>query len=861
MTAPMPDTETARLDALRQCYLLDTAPEESFDDLARLAAQICGTPIAAVSLIDADRQWFKSILGLAVTESPREEAFCAHTILRHNTLIVPDAAEDDRFSANPHVTGDPNIRFYAGAPLVTAEGHALGSLCVIDRVPRQLTPEQVSSLEILARQVVSQIELTRRIAVQERLIDARQQAEAALRRSEARMAEAQKIAQIGDWEYDVNTQEMIWSDEMFRILGFDPAQPMPTVDEVIQHYHPDDLPARNAAFALALTGTPYEMDMRVLLPGGHMRWCQVIACPFQNHAGETDRIAGTLMDVTERKEAAAALQQANDHLKTRVQERTAALQVSEERYRFMADAMPQIVWTATPDGSVDYYNRRWYEYTGLTFEQTKDWEWEAVIHPEDLQNCVARWTHSIQTGVTYEVEYRFQRAADSTYRWHLGRAFPLRDPSGQIIQWVGGCTDIHDHKEAEQALRLAHDELEGRVRQRTADLAEANHALREDQKRLSEITAIQHEIVHAELDLTRVMTLAAESAQSLTRANGAVVELAEGDELVDHVTTGCLASKVGTRLKIAGSLSELCVQTGQTLRCDDSETDPRTDAALCRRLNVRSMIIVPLRLHDENKGVIKVMSPEVNAFNEHDVQALDLIAGLIATAMNRAAQFETNQTLLSERTAALEAQRQAQQELQSHLTHVEYLNMVLNFQREELKKTNAELEALATMDGLTNLRNRRAFDARLREEFERATRYQTPLSLVLLDIDHFKHYNDTFGHQAGDEALRVIGLILQKATRETDIVARYGGEEMALILPETDGVGASHVAEQVRMAIATALWDKREVTASMGISTLRLGMARPDEMIASADRALYQSKADGRNRITHGYNLEPALLL
>ncbi|HTJ86552.1 MAG TPA: sigma 54-interacting transcriptional regulator [Terriglobales bacterium] len=145
--------------ALRASGILDTAPERSFDQLAELAASICGTPVAVVSLIDSDRQWFKSKLGLSVTETSRDIAFCAHAIVQGDLFVVPDAAADQRFAGNPLVTSDPHIRFYAGAPLITAEGHALGTLCVLDHVPRQLTDQQREALRVLSSQAVAQIEL------------------------------------------------------------------------------------------------------------------------------------------------------------------------------------------------------------------------------------------------------------------------------------------------------------------------------------------------------------------------------------------------------------------------------------------------------------------------------------------------------------------------------------------------------------------------------------------------------------------------------------------------------------------------------------------------------------------------------
>jgi two-component system, sensor histidine kinase len=163
MKAPLPATEDARLEALRAYDVLDTPPEQAFDDLTRLASQICGTPVAMVSLVDGDRQWFKSKVGTEATGTPRDVAFCAHAILQTDLFVVPDAEADDRFVDNPLLTSDPHVRFYAGAPLITPDGHAIGTLCAIDRVPRQLSPEQLEALRALARQTMTQFQLRRNL--------------------------------------------------------------------------------------------------------------------------------------------------------------------------------------------------------------------------------------------------------------------------------------------------------------------------------------------------------------------------------------------------------------------------------------------------------------------------------------------------------------------------------------------------------------------------------------------------------------------------------------------------------------------------------------------------------------------------
>jgi GAF domain-containing protein len=177
MSPVKPANEQQRLATLRGYEILDTEPEAAFDDLTLLASYVCQTPVALISLIDADRQWFKSKVGVSVSETSRDVAFCASAILQSDVFIVTDASQDERFAANPLVVSEPKIRFYAGATLMT-HGHALGTLCVVDRVPRTLSPEQLEALRALSRQVLAQIELRRNLKRLEQALVARDRAEA-----------------------------------------------------------------------------------------------------------------------------------------------------------------------------------------------------------------------------------------------------------------------------------------------------------------------------------------------------------------------------------------------------------------------------------------------------------------------------------------------------------------------------------------------------------------------------------------------------------------------------------------------------------------------------------------------------------
>jgi diguanylate cyclase (GGDEF)-like protein len=199
----------------------------------------------------------------------------------------------------------------------------------------------------------------------------------------------------------------------------------------------------------------------------------------------------------------------------------------------------------------------------------------------------------------------------------------------------------------------------------------------------------------------------------------------------------------------------------------------------------------------------------------------------------------------------LTERKRAEEQIRDHA-------VVLEFQKRELERANAELASLAITDGLTGLKNHRACQERLAEEVGRAARNGTPLSLVLLDVDHFKQLNDTHGHPEGDAVLKAVARILQGCTRDTDIVARYGGEEFVLILPQTDRAAAA-AAERTRSAVEDHPWPVRPVTASFGVAVLRLRAESGTDLIARADAAMYQSKREGRNRVTcHLGRISPA---
>lgn len=302
-------------------------------------------------------------------------------------------------------------------------------------------------------------------------IDARKRAEKELREVTARarcILWHAEVREVENWEEAVRQggRRLAWDLRLHdergaaQLVDLD-APPGKYFSEWIKHISPETQRAMDAVSEKAmLEGRDgYEQEFSCTDANGEIHWLHedVSLQPMGNH---TWRAVGVITDLTARKRAEAEL-------------RTSALLLRE-----LADAMPQIVWAARPDGQFDYYNRRWTEYTGMTLEDTANRGWQPVLHPEDRQRSSDRWAASVSTGEPYEIEYRLRRARDGAYRWHLGRALPVRDSSGEaIIRWFGTCTDIHDYKTTLEELQQTRDTLELRVRERTLELEESRQRL------------------------------------------------------------------------------------------------------------------------------------------------------------------------------------------------------------------------------------------------------------------------------------------------------------------------------------------------------------------------------------------------
>jgi diguanylate cyclase (GGDEF)-like protein/PAS domain S-box-containing protein len=291
--------ERLRLQALDSLQILDTEPEEIFDRLTRFAAQICHMPIAAITLIAEERQWFKSIQGLELHETPRSISFCTHTIRHKHPFVVHDARSTPGFADNPLVTGPPFLRFYAGVPLINSAGYAIGTLAVMDRVPRSLNEEQLNTLRLLAEQVMVHIELRVRRNELHALTSELDRMNARLLRQAEHLTEAQRIAEIGSWEFIPQGNHLFCSEQVYRIFGIHPPRESETLERFMESVYADDRPQVQAALTRAIEqGAGFDVQHRIVRPGGNIRHVHERGRIRMNETG-SKVLAGTVQDITE----------------------------------------------------------------------------------------------------------------------------------------------------------------------------------------------------------------------------------------------------------------------------------------------------------------------------------------------------------------------------------------------------------------------------------------------------------------------------------------------------------------------------------------------------------------------------------
>jgi PAS domain S-box-containing protein len=308
----MPEDEAERLAALQRAGVLDTPPEERFDRITRIAQALFEVPIVLVSLVDAERQWFKSRQGLDACETAREISFCGHAILADAPMVIADAHADPRFADNPLVTGEPNIRFYAGMPL-HLDGHRVGILCLVDRRPRQLDAAALARLRDLAdlvEQQLGQREMLELLARQQADNRRLQHTEQALAHANALLERSSHAAQIGTWEVPMDTRRPLWSPVTCAIHEL-PAGYRPELQEALAFYPAGpDRDSIVAAFEAAVAhGQSFDLELRLVTAAGHPRWVRAVGLA-EMQDGSCRRVYGLFQDMTARRQAELAQREA-----------------------------------------------------------------------------------------------------------------------------------------------------------------------------------------------------------------------------------------------------------------------------------------------------------------------------------------------------------------------------------------------------------------------------------------------------------------------------------------------------------------------------------------------------------------------
>ena len=358
MSAPLPANEEARLDALRDLEILDTAPEPEFDDLALIASQICGTPISLISLVDRDRQWFKSKVGIEAKETSRDVAFCAYAILQGGLSVVSDAMVDPRFSTNPLVTTDPKIRFYAGAPLRTSDGLAVGTLCVLDRTPRKLSGEQENALRALARQVEAQLELRRR------LLHERKEADEALHEKEVSVKVLVDQMPAVLWSVDCDLRFTSFMGAGLAGIGQQSGQFIGlTLYDYFGINEPDFRPIAAHKKALSGSSVSYEVQWKGRTFAAHVE-------PLRHTDATIKGVIGSALDITRQKTVEKELEKSISLLKTTLDSTADGIMVLDHEGNLVAHNRKFLEMWAIPEEMTTSGHRD--ELLEFVLDQVKD---------------------------------------------------------------------------------------------------------------------------------------------------------------------------------------------------------------------------------------------------------------------------------------------------------------------------------------------------------------------------------------------------------------------------------------------------------------------------------------------------------
>jgi len=490
---------------------------------------------------------------------------------------------------------------------------------------------------------------------------------------------------------------------------------------------------------------------------------------------------------------------------------------SQARFQTLAEAIPQIVWIADAVGKTTYINKRWYDMTGTSQSEGLGSGWVETVHPDDRAPCQEKWEACVRSGQTFEIEYRLHDAVNG-YRWYLDRAVPLRDDKGVIQQWFGTCTDIEEQKLYQQTLEL-------QIKERTEELADANirlqHEMWERDHARRTLDEQNEKMMSALKERTQRATLLAQMGELLqscvTREEVFTAALGFAPRIFPQ-RRGAVAlfSHARNLVEVAGNWNDCQLpvkafeaESCWALRTGHPHLVPAGDTTACcgHAAGVTcTYVCIPILAQGEALGILHIQAT-----------ASDPTLG------------------------------------EAHMSFKTTFAAQIGLSVANIRLRDA-LRAQSTKDPLTCLYNRRYLEEMLSREIRRAIRSEQHLGILMIDIDHFKTFNDTYGHEAGDAVLRETGSFLVRSIRAEDFVCRYGGEEFVVVLPTADLRAAQVRAERIRSKLhdLVVMHQGRSVgsiTASFGVAALPEHGISEKDLLQAADAALYRAKREGRDRV------------
>ncbi|MEX3925391.1 PAS domain S-box protein [Paraburkholderia sp. BR10936] len=446
ITAPLPLDEDVRLRALRQLDILDTDPEEAFDRISRLAAFAFDMPIVLISLVDEDRQWFKSHHGLAACETPRSVSFCAHAVLSKCMLVVEDALDDERFLDNPLVTGAPNIRFYAGSPLCLADGQVVGTLCLIDEKPRTFDAAQAAMLADFAHLVERELELRRQL---NRSRTAHERDRRSLAISEARFRTVFQQTPIGKAVVDLDGRFLDVNQKFSEIIGYEESELRRRTFASVTH--PADIAADLAQVAELLAGrqATYAIEKRYLRRDGQAVWVNLAVSLVRDVSGTPLHFIAAVQDITSRKKSEEALRNYHVELEERVRERTGELRRSRDALQTITDNVPALIAVVDRDLCYQFNNETFKRVFGAEPAALRGRSLSETLRPEVFEQLQPLFARALagERVTCDEVRYR----ADADRVWSATYIPAKRE--GKVTGFYVMAHDVTEQRRTEQRLR------------------------------------------------------------------------------------------------------------------------------------------------------------------------------------------------------------------------------------------------------------------------------------------------------------------------------------------------------------------------------------------------------------------------